>query len=41
MVKFNEIAGKELFEITEEEKSIAHAWVDEKEVKHAVNMVMG
>jgi len=41
MLKFNKITGKELFEITDEEKSMAQARVDEKEVKHAVNTVMG
>ncbi|MBU4373805.1 MAG: hypothetical protein KKD69_00265 [Euryarchaeota archaeon] len=41
MLKFNEIAGKEIFKITDEEKSMAQAWVDEKEVRHAINTVMG
>lgn len=41
MLKFNDIAGKEIFDMTGEEKSMAQGWVDEKEIKHAINTVMG
>lgn len=41
MSKFNKIADKEIFELTEKEKSIAQNWVEEKEIKHAINTVMG
>ncbi len=41
MSKFNKIAGKEIFELTEKEKSIAQDRVDEKEIRHALNTVMG
>lgn len=41
MSKFNDVAGKEVFEITDEEKSTAQGSVDEKEIKHAINTVMG
>lgn len=41
MSKFDEIAGKRLFEITEEEKSMAEGMVDEKEIRHVINTVMG
>lgn len=41
MSKFNDFMGKELFELTSEEKEIAKGRVDEKEIKHAVNTVMG
>lgn len=41
MSKFNEVMGKELFELTSEEKKIARIRVDEKDIKHAVNTVIG
>jgi hypothetical protein len=41
MSKFNEVMGKDLFELTSEEKKNAKCKVDEKEIKHAVNTVMG
>lgn len=41
MSKFNEIAGKKLFELTEEEHRLAQGWVDEKEIRHVINTVMG
>lgn len=41
MLKFNEIAGKSFFEITGREKSMAEGMVDEKEIRHAINTVMG
>jgi hypothetical protein len=44
MSEFNNILSKEIFEITEKEKNIAHrakSAVNEKEIKHAINTVMG
>lgn len=41
MSKFNELMGKDLFELTSKEKRKARGRVDEKEIKHAVNTVMG
>ncbi len=41
MSKFNELMGKELFELTPEEKRTAKGRVDEKEIKHTVNTVRG
>ncbi len=41
MKKFNEIRGKRLFEVTGKEQTMAHGWVDEKEIRHAINTVMG
>jgi hypothetical protein len=41
MSKFNELMGKELFELASEEKRKAKGRVEEKELKHAVNTVMG
>lgn len=41
MSKFNELIGKDLFELTPEEKSMVKGKVDVKEIKHAVNTVMG
>ncbi len=41
MSKFNEILGKILFKLTEKEKSMAQGWVDEKEIRHVINTVMG
>ncbi len=44
MSEFNEVSEKEIFPLTEEERSIAgeaKAAVDKKEIKHAINTVMG
>ncbi|MDO8728166.1 MAG: hypothetical protein Q7J35_19095 [Candidatus Methanoperedens sp.] len=44
MSEFNEVSGKEIFPMTEKERSItrkAMATVDKKEIKHAINTVMG
>lgn len=41
MSKFNELMGKELFELASEEKRTAKGRVDEKEIKHTVNTVRG
>ncbi len=41
MSKFNEVMGKDLFELTSMEKRNARGIVDEKEIKHAVNTVRG
>lgn len=41
MSKFNELMGKDLFELKPEEKTKARARFDEKEIRHAVNTVMG
>jgi len=41
MSEFNKIADQEIFELTENEKSIAKGWVDEKDIRHAINTVMG
>jgi hypothetical protein len=41
MSKFNDFMGKNFFELTLEEKENARGRVDEKEIKHAVNTVMG
>jgi len=44
MSEFNEVSGKEIFELTEEEKRMAgkaKGMIDEKEIKHAINTVMG
>ncbi len=44
MSEFNEVSGREIFPLTEEERSMARkakAAVDKKEIKHAINTVMG
>ncbi|PWB51230.1 MAG: hypothetical protein C3F06_10450 [Candidatus Methanoperedenaceae archaeon] len=44
MLEFNEISGKEIFPLTQEDKSMASkatSAVDKKEIKHAINTVMG
>jgi len=44
MSEFNEVSGKEIFPLTEEERSMARkarTTVDKKEIKHAINTVMG
>lgn len=44
MSEFNEVSGKEIFPLTEEEMSMtrkAMTKVDKKDIKHAVNTVMG
>lgn len=41
MSKFNEVMGKDLFQLTSEEKRNARGRVDEKEIRHAVNTVKG
>jgi hypothetical protein len=44
MSEFNEVSGKEIFPLTEEERGMARkgkATVDKKEIKHAINTVMG
>ncbi len=44
MSEFNEVSGKEIFPLTQEERSMAEkekAAVDKKEIKHAINTLMG
>jgi hypothetical protein len=44
MQEFNEVSGKEIFSLTQEEKNMvrkARETVDKKEIKHAINTVMG
>jgi hypothetical protein len=44
MSEFNEVSGKEIFPLTEEERSMARkgkAIIDKKEIKHTINTVMG
>lgn len=44
MSKFNEVSGKDIFPLTEEERSMARKGketVDKKEIKHAINTVIG
>ncbi|MCX9009944.1 MAG: hypothetical protein OIN66_02370 [Candidatus Methanoperedens sp.] len=44
MSEFNEVSSRDIFELTEEEKKMASSakkMVDTKEIKHAINTVMG